>query len=392
MISVQQAKELIGSIPIVERKTVLPLSEARGLVLAEDIVAGYDIPAYPQSSMDGYAIRFEDRDKPLLIAGTMKAGESVQQTLQPGQAIRIFTGAPVPEGADTILVQEKAVVKDGHVTCNDEKITLGQHLRPKSAEMEAGKTAMRAGTHLSAAALGFLAGIGCAALTVYAPPSVALVITGDELQEPGQPLAFGQVYDANAIQLPAALQQAGIRAINKLYAVDTPASVQQALREALSNAELVLVTGGVSVGDYDHVVSAADACGIETVFHKIKQKPGKPLFFGKKEDRIVFGLPGNPASALTCFYEYVFLFVDRWMHRQTSTPEIMAHTTHDYKKPAGLTHFIKALYNDGQVTPLHAQESFRLHSFAQANCFMVLDEASEGCKTGDAITVHLLPV
>jgi molybdopterin molybdotransferase len=392
MLSVQQAKQLIGSVILPDNTALLPLAEAHGLVLAQDIFANTDIPAYPQSSMDGYAIMFDDHSKALTIAGEMKAGESNQQKLLPEQAFRIFTGAPLPEGADTVIMQEKITLKDGDIICNDEKIVRGQHVRPRGAEVQAGKKSMAAGTCLSAAAIGFLAGIGFAEIPVYAPPKLAIIITGDELQTPGRPLAFGQVYDANAVQLSAAAAKAGISSITILRAVDTPESVRQALQEALNGAGLVLVTGGVSVGDYDHVVAAANSCGIDTLFHKIKQKPGKPLFFGCKEDKLVFGLPGNPSSALTCFYEYVLLLLDRWMHRQASVTQLKALATHLYPKPAGLTHFIKAFYADGKVTPLNAQESFRLSSFAQANCFLVLDEQTEGCKAGEEVEVHLLPI
>jgi molybdopterin molybdotransferase len=153
-----------------------------------------------------------------------------------------------------------------------------------------------------------------------------------------------------------------------------------------------LITGGVSVGDYDLVVPAAEESGVQTLFHKIKQKPGKPLFFGTKENRIVFGLPGNPSSALTCFYEYVLPFINRWLHTPASVKSVMVTVEQAYRKPAGLTHFIKALYEDGKVSVLHAQESFRLHSFAQSNCFIVLPEESLGCEPGDIVEVHLLPV
>ena len=177
-----------------------------------------------------------------------------------------------------------------------------------------------------------------------------------------------------------------------LMAEDDPEELRKVLQKALEANDVVLLNGGVSVGDYDFVTQAAQSCGVEEKFHKIKQKPGKPLFFGTKEDKLVFGLPGNPSSSLTCFYEYVLPALESSMGLHFSLVEITASVTHDYPKPAGLTHFLKAFYSNGKVTPLHAQESFRLHSFAQANCFIILPEESIGCKAGAIVTVHLLPL
>ncbi|MES2373991.1 MAG: gephyrin-like molybdotransferase Glp [Bacteroidota bacterium] len=392
MISVQQAKDIVHSVGLPSRIEQLSLLQASGKILAENMIAIADIPAFAQSSMDGYALQFNGGTKPLLITGKIQAGNRETQKLETGQAMRIFTGAPLPEGADTVIIQEKSEVENGYLILKDDQLTKGQFVRPKGAEVKKGEIAMTAGTYLSPAALGFLAGIGFAEVPVFATPSVTIILTGDELQTPGQSLSFGQVYDANSFQLTAALQKAGIHPIHIKHATDSFESVRNAISDALQESELVLITGGVSVGDYDLVVPAATECGIETLFHKIKQKPGKPLFFGRKNEKIVFGLPGNPSSALTCFYEYVLPLIDTWLRLPHSVKTIKAKVEHAYKKPAGLTHFVKVFYEDGKVSVLHAQESFRLHSFAQSNCLLVLPEESTGCEPGDMVTIHLLPV
>jgi molybdopterin molybdotransferase len=392
MISVEEAKNIIRSIQPADRTITVPIGEASGLAVAEDIIAGSDIPAFPQSSMDGYAIRFSENCGPLPISGIIPAGLTTAMQLQPGQAMRIFTGAPLPDGADTVIIQERTEIINDQLILKDDQLIKGQHVRPKGAETKKGETAMAAGTYLSPAALGFLAGIGCKEIPVFSPPSVTILLTGDELQAPGQPLVFGQVYDANSFQLKAALQKTGIRSIQVRYATDSPESVRTALETSLRESDLVLVTGGVSVGDYDLVIPAALECGIQTLFHKIKQKPGKPLFFGRKEDKVLFGLPGNPSSALTCFYEYVLPFIETGMHIPHTVKQLKAKVEQAYRKPAGLTHFIKAIYRDGNVSVLNAQESYRLQSFAQSNCLLVLAEGTEGCLAGDIVDVHLLPV
>lgn len=392
MISVTEAKQIIlNHLP--ERKAViLPLSEAAGLVTSSEVIAGTDIPGFPQSSMDGYALKFEDKNLPLEISGEMAAGTTAALEIKNGQASRIFTGAPLPEGADTVVMQEKITVENHRLIIKDENLSLGLNVRPKGSEVKQGAVAMAAGTILSPAAIGFLAGIGKDQVEVYCPPVVAVILTGNELQDPGKELAFGQVYEANSYQLKAALQKTGVKEILVFRAEDDPEALQQTLEQALGTSDMILLNGGVSVGDYDFVTRAAKYCGIKEKFHKIRQKPGKPLFFGIKGEKLVFGLPGNPSSSLTCFYEYVLPAVEQLSGLRNSIRKINATATHDYTKPVGLTHFLKAFYEEGKVTPLHAQESYRLHSFAQANCFLVLPEESTGCKEGDAVEIHLLPV
>lgn len=392
MISVNEAKKIIQQIVQSLNPERLPLEDAAGLVLAEDIYAPIDIPAFEQSSMDGYAIRFADKDSSLSIAGEMAAGTANRAKLQPGRAFRIFTGAPLPLGADTVVMQEKVRVENGKLIIEDLQLQQGSHVRHKGAEVRQGTVAMPENTYLSAAAIGFLAGIGLTHVPVFPQPSVSIILTGNELQQPGLPLEFGQVYEANSVMLRVALQKAGIQSIQVFRAADELQVLEDVLNQALETSDLVLLTGGVSVGDYDFVVQATENCGVVRHFHKIKQKPGKPLFFGSKASRIIFGLPGNPSSVLTCFYEYVLPAIEAMLIKPECIEEVGATLTHDYPKTPGLTHFLKGRYENGKVTPLHAQESFRLHSFAQADCFIVLEEAHGDYKAGDPVKVHLLPL
>ncbi|MCJ8152732.1 molybdopterin molybdotransferase MoeA [Chryseobacterium sp. SSA4.19] len=392
MISVQVAKNIIHNTLLPRRKGILPISEASGFVTADEIFASVDIPNFAQSSMDGYAIRFEDRDQPLRIVGEMAAGSSRTLKIKKGEATRIFTGAPLPDCADTVVMQEKVRVENGILVVLDQKISVGLNVRPRGSEIKSGVSAMDSDTYLSPATIGFLAGIGCIEVPVFLPPRVALILTGNELQSPGQPLEFGQVYEANSFQLTAALKKTGIQNIDIYTAEDHPELLYNVLQKALMENDVVLLNGGVSVGDYDFVTQAAEKCKIKQQFHKIRQKPGKPLFFGTKDEKLVFGLPGNPSSSLTCFYEYVLPALEKCMGLRNSLTETTAIVTNDYIKPPGFTHFLKGFYDHGKVMPLHAQESYRLHSFAQANCFIVLDENSMGCQTGEEVKVHLLPV
>lgn len=391
MISVNEAKDIITKSVKRLPSQRLPLGRALGLVLGEDVYALTDIPNFRQSSMDGYAIRFEPGRTVFTLAGEMAAGSTAALDIGPAEAVRIFTGAPLPAGADTVVMQEKVTLEGDRVMVEDGGMQAFQHVREKGAEIKRGALAMQAGTLLSPAAIGFLAGIGIPELQVIPAPIVSIILTGNELQEPGKPLAFGQVYEANSVMLSAALRQLGVEDVSVLRAVDDLKVLQDVLSQALLEADLVLLTGGVSVGDYDFVVAAAKNCGIKQAFHKIRQKPGKPLFFGSKYQKIVFGLPGNPSSVLSCFYQYVLPAVGRMMGKNLRLQVTQGILTHDYAKVSGLTHFLKASFNNGNVTPLHAQESFRLHSFAEADCLIVLDEAKGNYQAGEQVEVHLLP-
>ena len=393
MINVGEAKKIIFEHTGILSPTKLPLSKASGLVLAEDIVAMMDIPAFPQASMDGYAFSFSgwQEHKKLKIKGEVAAGSNETFQLAPGTAVRIFTGAAVPAGADTVIMQEKVQVENGELKIEDENLKVGTSVRPKGSEIEAGALALERDTALSPAAIGFLAGIGVPEVTVYPNPSVSIIITGNELQRPGKTLQHGQVYESNSFALTAVLEQLQIRNVQILYATDKPEIVTEMLKKGLQQSDIVLLTGGISVGDYDFVLQASAECGVEKLFHKVKQRPGKPLYFGKKGNKLVFGLPGNPSSVLTCFYQYVIPALEKLTKRKTILQTIQVPLSGSFQKARGLTHFLKGRYDNNVATPLDAQESYRLSSFAKANCLIQVDEETTSLTEGELVTIYLLP-
>jgi len=393
MISVSEAKEIINDNTIALAPVKSVLSEAEGKVLAEDVYAPVDIPAFPQSSMDGYAFSFEGwkQHKKIKIVGEVVAGINENITLEPGNAVRIFTGAAVPTGADTVIMQEKTKTHNEELIIEDETLQAGTSVRPRGSEIKAGALALEKGSTLSPAAIGFLAGIGIAEVEVYPNPLVSIIITGNELQQPGTRLEHGQVYESNSFTLKAVLKQLYINDVEVLYATDKPEIVTSALEKALQQSDVVLLTGGISVGDYDFVLQAATECGVEKLFHKVKQRPGKPLYFGKKNNKLVFGLPGNPSSVLTCFYQYVIPALEKLSNKKPVLKIIRSPLSKPFQKTALLTHFLKGIYDGNTVTPLDAQESYRLSSFAIANCLIQVDEEITAYNEGEFVTVYLLP-
>lgn len=394
LISVNEAKKILAEQEF-PRKIIQPaLAESVGCVLASDILSPVDIPAFNQSSMDGYAFAFDDlqRFRTFEVIEEVPAGRADPLKICQGEAARIFTGAALPEGTDTVIMQEQTSLAGGKISFLSAGLSAGDNRRLKGADIKAGELALAAGTVLSEGAIGFLAGLGLTRVSVFARPAVSIVITGDELQQPGQPLRFGQVYEASSVMLKAALSAMGIHEVSVFYAKDELDETVRMIETALQSAALVLVTGGVSVGDYDFVVRASELCGITALFHKVKQRPGKPLFAGRKESQPVFGLPGNPSSVLTCFYQYVWPLLRRLMGYNDSHRVLRVPLETPHEKKHGLTHFLKGIFDNGKVSILPGQESYRMRSFATANCLVALEEGMRTYEKDEVVNIYLLPV
>ena len=291
----------------------------------------------------------------------------------------------MPPGADTVVMQEKVKVasssgSEDELIIEDENIRPGNNVRPRGSEIKGGSIALAKGSYLSPAAIGFLAGIGITKVNVYPKPSISIIVTGKELQQPGKPLQYGQVYESNSFALKAALEQLNITSIKISWADDELEILKTILAEALEQSDVVLLTGGISAGDYDFVLQAATECGVQKLFHKVKQRPGKPLYFGIKGRKPVFGLPGNPSSVLTCFYEYVIPALEKLSNKKSAVKSINVSLAKSFQKAAGLTHFLKGFYDGNTALPLDAQESYRLSSFAKANCLVQIDEEVTVCR------------
>jgi molybdopterin molybdotransferase len=283
----------------IREQEIVSLQAADGRVLATDLIAGLDLPPWPNSAMDGYALRHADwQGEPLPISQRILAGQA-PKPLQPGTCARIFTGAPMPEGADTVEMQENAVVLiDGRVRFT-QSFEAGKHVRPQGQEARAGEMVLPAGTRLGPVELGLAASLGCAVLPVRRRPRVAVLSTGDELVEPGRPLGAGQIYNSNRSLLCTWLQRLGCEVRDAGILPDNAQRTREALA-ALGDADLILSTGGVSVGEADYLGQVLKEEG-ELALWKLAIKPGKPLTCGHFRGVPVLGLPGNPASTLVTF-------------------------------------------------------------------------------------------
>jgi molybdopterin molybdotransferase len=279
----------------------ISIGAALGRVLAEDIAAAADVPGFANSAMDGFAVRSGPAGRRLRIVGESRAGAPAPAPVGDGEAIRISTGAMLPDGADAVLQIELVAEEGGSVVLQDD-VRPGRNVRPPGEDVRAGATVLRAGTPLGPAELGVAVNAGRATVRVAQQPRVAVLATGDELVDPGAPLGPGQIHDSNATTLSALVTQAGGRP-RALRVPDERAATERAAREALDGADLVLLSGGVSVGPHDHVKPALRANGVDEVFWRVALRPGKPTWFGvrRADMTLVLGLPGNPVSAYVTF-------------------------------------------------------------------------------------------
>ncbi|MGC8119980.1 gephyrin-like molybdotransferase Glp [Marinobacter sp. VGCF2001] len=299
---------LLDKAPVITATEHLPLTESCGRILAQDYQAPADVPPADNSAVDGYALRAEDYapDRALPVSDRIPAG-SAPAPLQPGTAARIFTGSEIPAGADTVVMQERVEATDGSIRINAE-VMANQNIRRRGQDLAQGSLALVKGTKIRAQEMGLLASLGLAEVTVVKKPRVAILSTGDELVDPGQPLGPGQIYNTNRFTLLALLAEAGCEVVLSETLKDTRAATQETLERAATQADLIITSGGVSVGEEDHVRAVLEASG-ELSLWRLAIKPGKPLAFGAVKGTPIFGLPGNPASVLVTFLMVVMPYI-----------------------------------------------------------------------------------
>ncbi len=387
MISVKEAKDIVFANCKKLGSVEVRLVDSIGYALSEDIYSPINIPSFRQSSMDGYAIRFSETNQELLIEDSLPAGTDRHIFLSPGCTIKVFTGGPVPDGADTVIPKEMVELTGQSIKIKT-SLPIDANIRIPGSDICQGDIAIHTNTVMNPMLMGFLASMGFASIKVIRKPKVAIVISGNELVLPGLVLDKGQVYESNSFSLRASLQKESISQIWVSYVNDDLTETENRIREAMYYADIVLITGGVSVGDFDFVATACKNLGIETQFHGVKQRPGKPLYFGTKNEKLIWGLPGNPSSVLSCYGQYVLPAI----HRLTGTnmpPAVKAKLTESYEKKTGLTFFLKGYYHQGTVSILSAQASYQLNAFARANCWVEIGERETIVGKESEVNVYL---
>ena len=391
MISVEQAIQKVRdfAVPFNESETI-DVNQSLGKTLAEDLIAAISLPSFRQSSMDGYAIRLGS-ESTYQLKGEVKAGDPQNPYLEAGEAVRIFTGAKVPDSADAVVIQER-------VNKSDDQIQLeispkpGDNIRNIGEQIAENSICLHKGHVINPSTIGLLKSLGMTAVKVKKSLRAAVIVTGNELVKAGQKLEEGQIYESNSAVISSALASKGIQEISPIQIKDNLEDTISQLKTAFEGNDLVLISGGISVGDYDFVGKALEVLGVEEVFYKVLQKPGKPLFFGKRKETYVFALPGNPASTLTCFYIYVNLLID--LISEVENPGLLRVNlplAEAYQNPFGRALFLKARIKNSEVHILDHQASSTMISFAQANALAYIPAEVKEITAGSTIATILLP-
>jgi len=371
------------------------LPRALGRVLADDVVAADDVPGFDNSAMDGFAVRAADTagapvDLPL--AGESRAGHPAATPLPPGAAMAISTGAMLPEGADAVVRVEDTAPRDGAVEVRV-AVETGRDVRRAGDDVQTGSTVLGAGARLGAAELGVLASVGVAEASCTRRPRVAVLTTGDELVGPGEPRGPGGVRDTNGVSIAALALEAGAELASAARVADEPEATTTALREGL-RADVVVACGGVSVGTHDHVKPALEELGVEPAFWGVALRPGKPTWFGTRGDTLVFGLPGNPVSAMVTFHLFVRPALLALAGAVEPRPTVAAVMDEPYAKAPGRAHAVRCVLearDDGwHVRPTGPQGSHVLTSMLGADALALLPADRGDVAAGERVDIELL--
>ncbi len=390
-LSVDEALERILARVAPLEPAAIGLLDALGLTLAEDVAADRDVPPFRNSAMDGYAVIADDVaavPATLRVVGEIAAGAVPARAITRGEAMRIMTGAPMPDGADTIVRVEDTDNGLSDVTIGT-ATKRGTSVRAAGEDLRTGETVLTRGTVLRAAEIGVLATIGRKTVNVTRRPRVAVLSTGDELVELDQPLQPGQIRDANRYSLASAANALGATAIPLGIVRDTAEDLRRALRDAAAQADVIVTSGGVSVGDHDHVKPVVDELG-SMDFWSIAIRPGRPLAFGEIDGKLIFGLPGNPVSSLLGFELFVRPALLKMAGRRLlQRPRVTATLDDTLDTPAGLRFFARGIYDPSAntVRTTGPQGSGILRSMALANCFIDVPDTVQHLDRGATVTV-----
>ncbi|WP_218753622.1 bifunctional molybdopterin-guanine dinucleotide biosynthesis adaptor protein MobB/molybdopterin molybdotransferase MoeA [Vibrio parahaemolyticus] len=390
---VQGQEKILSLVNTVSEIEACKIENAYGRVLAEDIISPVNVPQYTNSAMDGYAIRSDDvdRDSYQVVAEVM-AGHAYDQPLQVGQAVKIMTGAPTPLNGDTVVMREQASQEGDKVTFNGAHIKAGQNVRQAGEDLTIGSDVFTAGTRLASPEMGMIASLGFGEANVFRKLKVAVFSTGDEVQAPGTEQKANSIYDSNRFTIMGMLEKLGCEILDFGILEDNEQLMIEALENASAQADVVMTSGGVSVGDADYIKLALDKLG-QIDFWRINMRPGRPLAFGQINNKPFFGLPGNPVAVMVSFINFVEPALRKMQGEQGWKPlKVNAIATENLRSRQGRTEFSRGVYemdDTGRLTvrTTGKQGSGILRSMSEANCLIEISPAIDTVKAGESVTI-----
>ncbi|HCE2111669.1 TPA: bifunctional molybdopterin-guanine dinucleotide biosynthesis adaptor protein MobB/molybdopterin molybdotransferase MoeA [Vibrio parahaemolyticus] len=390
---VQGQEKILSLVNTVSEIEACKIENAYGRVLAEHIISPVNVPQYTNSAMDGYAIRSDDvdRDSYQVVAEVM-AGHAYDQPLEVGQAVKIMTGAPTPRNGDTVVMREQASQEGDKVTFNGAHIKAGQNVRQAGEDLTIGSDVFTAGTRLASPEMGMIASLGFGEANVFRKLKVAVFSTGDEVQAPGTEQKANSIYDSNRFTIMGMLEKLGCEILDFGILEDNEQLMIEALENASAQADVVMTSGGVSVGDADYIKLALDKLG-QIDFWRINMRPGRPLAFGQINNKPFFGLPGNPVAVMVSFINFVEPALRKMQGEQGWKPlKVNAIATENLRSRQGRTEFSRGIYeldNTGRLTvrTTGKQGSGILRSMSEANCLIEISPAIDTVKAGESVTI-----
>jgi len=389
LLSVEEAEKILGAFPVAVKTETRPLLAAQDRILAQDIHAPFAMPEFDKSAMDGFAIISEDRSPAYKIIETIAAGTLPRLAVTPGHCARIMTGAMLPAGADRVVKRESTREENGTMTIIAED--RNRNIRKKGEDLQAGQLVLAAGERLRAAQIALLASLGMSEVPTARPPRVGILTTGSELVDPGAPLAPGQIYNSNSYSLAAQLRETGAEAVLLGRIADDAGATVEAIASGLEKCDVLVLSGGVSAGDFDFVPAALRAAGFTLHFEKIAVQPGMPTVFGSRDDQIAFGLPGNPVSTFVIFEIFIkplLLRLQGHAYRPLVQPAVLA--TAFSRSNGGRTSFIPVTCREGRVVLVSYHGSAHLHSLSQANALLRVPAGLKDIAAGSTVDVRFL--
>jgi molybdopterin molybdotransferase len=387
MITIEQAEKILNSIAFEPETEETPLTRSLGRILAQDIVSRISMPPFDKSAMDGYALRSSDNSPKYKIVEVIAAGSVPAKKINTGQCAAIMTGAMVPDGADRVIKIEVTQEKDGYMTItgqdrNPNICYLGEDVKP-------GDILLKAGHLIRPPEVGIIASMGFDRIHVYKKPTVGIITTGSEIKEPGGQLEKGQIYNSNAYSIGAQALQTGAAVEYAGIVSDDPASMKQKIGKLLDQVQMLLISGGVSMGEFDYVPAILQELGVRLHFEKVAIQPGKPTVFGTRGSAVVFGMPGNPVSTFTIFEVFVKTVLYRMMGYSYRPLILQGVMKADFKRKRGTrTAYVPVTYSgDGLVQPVEYHGSAHLSALSQANALLKVPSGITTIEKGQ--TVHV---
>ena len=387
MIKFDEALNIVMTSAITLEEESVPLQEACGRVLYRDVSSDIDIPPFDKSAMDGYSCRLDDLDKPLKVIETIPAGYTPQKTVGEGECSKIMTGGIVPEGADCVVMIEHTEIKDDLVIVN--KKSSDRNICYKAEDIHKGDRVLQKGTLVTPAEVAVLASVGCDSVAVSRKPVLGIIATGNELVEPSQEPKSAQIRNSNSYQLYSQIEQAGCKPVYLGIIEDSPEAIGAAIDQNISNVDIFLLSGGVSMGEFDYVPGVLQEKGFMLLFQKVAIKPGKPTVFGKKENKFVFGMPGNPVSTFIIFEMLVKPFCYKLMGANYSYKMVKAKLAETIKrKKSERLSFIPVVVNkNGEIGLVKYHGSAHIHSLTKANGILSIPVSVNEIKAGESVSV-----